>query len=229
MRLLVALIFFFGWGLIHAQDIDPRFVPDEKYLEDQFYLGVTYNILLKRPAGVSQRNLSYGLFGGFIKDIPINKDRNVGFGIGIGYGINSYYTNLRATETGSGMEYEIIGNQTPFKRNKIETHSLEMPLQFRWRTSNSVSHKFWRIYTGVKLAYVFTARSKFVSDLETDSFTNSDIREFQYGLILNFGYNTFNIHAYYSLQKLFEDGVNTVDGNPLEFIPLHLGISFYIL
>ena len=229
MRLLFLVLTVFSIGIIYAQETPNRFVPDEKYLEDQFYLGVTYNILLNRPPGVSQRSLSYGLFGGFIKDLPLNADRNIGLGIGVGYGLNSYYTNLRASETADGIVYEIIGPQTTFKRSKIETHSLEFPIEFRWRTSDAVSHKFWRIYTGVKLAYAFNARSKFVSDLEKSSFTNGDIREFQYGLILNFGYNTFNFHAYYSLQDLFKDGVSTVDGDRLSFVPLHIGISFYIL
>ena len=229
MRLLFLLLTVFSIGVLYSQESTNRFVPDEKYLEDQFYLGVTYNILLNRPPGVSQRSLSYGLFGGFIKDLPMNAKRNVGLGIGVGYGLSSYYTNLRATETADGIEYEIIGPQTTFKRSKIETHSLEFPIEFRWRTSDAVSHKFWRVYTGVKFAYVFNARSKFVSDLEKTSFKNDDIREFQYGLILSFGYNTFNFHAYYSLQDLFNDGVNTVDGDRLSFVPLHIGISFYIL
>ena len=33
---------------------------DLKYLEDQFYLGITYNSLLNKPTDFTQRNLSYG-------------------------------------------------------------------------------------------------------------------------------------------------------------------------
>ena len=104
-----------------------------------------------------------------------------------------------------------------------------MPIEFRWRSSDAVSHKFWRIYTGIKLGYVFSGRSKFVSNEEKITFTNDDIRKFQYGFILSFGYNTFNFHAYYSLQDLFEDGIQTVDGDRLGFVPLHIGLIFYIL
>ena len=229
MRPLFLILTVFSIGTLCSQEIPNRFVPDEKYLEDQFYLGITYNILLDKPPGVSQRSLSYGLIGGFIKDLPLNAERNIGLGIGIGYGLNSYYTNLRATETEDGIEYEIIGPQTSYKRSKIETHVLEVPLEFRWRNSDSISHKFWRVYTGVKLGYVFYARSKYVSDIENISFQNDDVREFQYGLTLSFGYNTFNFHAYYSLQELFNDGVSTVDGDSLSFVPFHIGIIFYIL
>jgi len=229
VRVLAILFCFISVATSRAQVDAALPTADQKYLEDQFYLGVTYNVLLNRPSGISMRSLSYGLFGGFIKDIPLNKNRNVGLGLGLGYGINSYYTNLLATETANGIEYSIIGGDTSFKRSKIETHALEVPLEFRWRTSNALSHKFWRIYTGVKFSYIFTARSRFVSDTQKISFTNGDLRKFQYGLILSFGYNTFNFHAYYALQDLFNDDVRTVDGTRLGFVPLHIGITFYIL
>ena len=116
-----------------------------------------------------------------------------------------------------------------FKRSKIETHLLEVPLEFRWRNSTATTYKFWRIYTGVKFAYAFASRSKFVTDAYKDSFYNKDVQEFQYGIIFNFGYQTFNIHAYYSLNQLLEKGTVTTDGQSLELAPLRIGLIFYIL
>ncbi len=202
---------------------------DNAYLEDQFYVGLTYNFLLNKPDGISLRNLSYGLQGGFIKDIPISLRRDVAIGIGLGYAVNSYYTNLRASETTDGFQYSKIDDDVSFKRNKIETHLIEMPLELRWRNSTATDYKFWRIYTGVKFGYIVGSRSKFVSDEEKTSFFNTDTRNFQYGLTLSFGYNTFNIHAYYALNDLFDDNVQTTEGEQLGFTPLRIGIIFYIL
>lgn len=202
---------------------------DPSYLEDQFYIGVTYNLLLDAPDGATQNNLSYGLLAGFIKDIPLNGKRNIAFGIGLGYGVNSYYTNLRAIESGDNFEYTVLDGDTDFKRNKIETHLLEVPLEFRWRNSTASNYKFWRIYTGLKLGYVLGGRSKFVSDREVTSFYNTDIRKFHYGLTFNFGFNTFNFHAYYALNNLFNDDVSTLDGEAITIKPLRIGIIFYIL
>jgi hypothetical protein len=212
---------------ITAQDSIKRI--DLKYLEDQFYTGITYNFILNKPSDVTQRNFSYGLMGGFIKDIPLNADRNVGFGLGLGYALNTYYTNLLATETQDGIVYSIIDADISYRRNKLEIHLIEMPIEFRWRSSSPSDHKFWRIYTGIKLAYAVGSRSKFVSDMEKISFRNPDIEKFQYGIILNFGYNTFNFHAYYGLNNLFKDGIVTDTGESIKFKPLRIGISFYIL
>ncbi len=201
----------------------------EKYLEDQFYVGLTYNFILNKPSSVKQQNLSYGLQGGFIKDIPLNKERDFALGIGLGYGVNSYYTNLQAINTSAGITYEDLDSSDSYKRNKLETHVIELPLELRWRNSTPYEHRFWRIYAGMKFGYIVGSRSKFVTDSTKDSFYNTDTRNFRYGLMLNVGYNTFNIHAYYALTDLFEDNLSLTNGEGLSFVPLRIGIIFYIL
>ncbi|HET8737101.1 MAG TPA: porin family protein [Pricia sp.] len=211
-----------------AQVYPDSVLRDSRYLEDQFYIGLTYNFLVDKSESINQRNLSYGLQAGIIKDIPINQNRTTAFGIGVGYGVYSYYSNLRAVETISAVDYNIITDTDSLRRNKVETHMLEVPLQFRWRNSNAVDYKFWRIYAGVKLGYVLGGRSKYVSENSKASFYNPDIRKFQYGLTFDFGYNTFNLHAYYALNRLFEGGT-TVEGTEIELKPLRIGLIFYIL
>ena len=200
-------------------------ISDGRYFEDQFYLGLSYNFLLSAPEGSNQRNLSYGLLAGVIKDVPLNRSRTKAIGIGVGLALNSYYSNLVATESGDHITYAIDDDIT---RSKLETHLLEFPLEFRWRNSTAEEYKFWRIYGGIKAAYILGARSKFVSDTTSEGFYNTDLSKFQYGLTLSFGYNTFNLHAYYALTDLFE-GNATVNGEILQYRPLRIGLIFYIL
>ena len=200
-------------------------ISDGRYFEDQFYLGLSYNFLLSAPEGSNQRNLSYGLLAGVIKDVPLNSSRTKAIGIGVGLALNSYYSNLVATEAGDNITYAIDDDIT---RSKLETHLLEFPLEFRWRNSTAEEYKFWRIYGGIKAAYILGARSKFVSDTTSEGFYNTDLSRFQYGLTLSFGYNTFNLHAYYALTDLFE-GNATVNGEILQYRPLRIGLIFYIL
>lgn len=211
--------------VISQESLDSN-TSDSRYLEDQFYAGVTYNFILNRPTDASQRNFSYGLQAGFIKDIPVNIDRTVALGIGLGLGLNTYYSNIEASETTNGIEYTIA--TTDFERSKLETHLVEVPFEIRFRNSTPDEYKFWRLYTGIKLGYVFDARSKFVDSISEKSFTNPDIEKFQYGITFNLGYNTFNIHAYYSLTNLFSDGT-IVNGENINIKPLQIGLIFYIL
>jgi hypothetical protein len=198
------------------------------YLEDQFYFGITYNFVRNRAENFKQRNLSYGLNTGFVRDIPLNQTGTKALGLGAGLAINNYYSNLGVRENGSGLDYVFDTDIAGFRRSKLETHLIEIPLEFRWRTSTATEYKFWRIYTGIKAAYVIGARSKLVTEDFTDGFFNSDIRRLQYGLTLNVGYNTFNIHVYYSLTDLFEENA-VVNGESIGFRPLRIGFVFYIL
>ncbi len=199
-----------------------------KYLEDQFYIVTGYNFLLNRPTDVVQRSLSYSLQAGFIKDIPLNKRRNVALGVGLGYGTNSYYTNMEATDNDGLTGYTITDGED-FVRSKFETHAIEMPFEFRWRTSTDTEYKFWRIYGGFKVAYAFAKTSKLITENNTESFSNDDIQNLQYGVMLNFGFNTWNIHAYYAMNPLLDDGAVLDNGALLDMRTLRIGLIFYIL
>src|SRR5690606_33172075 len=92
------IIFFFcciGSSLVWGQqDTIVVVEPDTNYFEDQFYFGVNYNVLVGAPEGIGQNSFSSGIMGGFIKDLPINKRRNIGFGLGVGLSINTIYSDL---------------------------------------------------------------------------------------------------------------------------------------
>lgn len=223
--LLFACCTYLGMAQVLVED---NTALGDSYFEDQFYLAITYNFVRNKPEGLKQRNLSYGLNMGFIKDIPLNDTSTRALGVGLGLAINTYYSNLVATETNSGFSYELVEDDPKFRRSKLETHAVEFPLEFRWRSSTPDEYRFWRVYAGIKAAYVIGARSKLVTDDFNDGFFNTEVRDFQYGLTFNFGYNTFNVHAYYALSDLFENS-ETVNGEAIGFKPLRIGLIFYIL
>ncbi|WP_067037750.1 porin family protein [Muricauda sp. CP2A] len=229
-RYLVILLFILFSTQIRAQSDSLKLEGEQfsKYLEDQFYIGFGYNLLLNKPSEAVQRNLSYNLQAGFIKDIPLNARRNFGVGLGLGYAVNSYYSSIVAAETGDDITYE-VRSTSEFNRSKFETHSLEVPLELRWRTSTAEEYRFWRIYAGAKLGYVFSGRSRTVTDNGNMVFSNTDIQKFQYGLILSFGYNTWNVHAYYSLNPLLKEGAAIQTGETFDLNVLRIGVIFYIL
>ncbi|MDT0620961.1 porin family protein [Croceitalea vernalis] len=229
--LFFLIIFFFSALSILGQEANLSAGNNSRYLEDQFYAGIAYNFLTDLPSDETiQRNLSYNIHFGFIKDIPINRKRNFGLGVGIGYDTNSYYSNIIATEINSAINYQLSVSSDSLNRSKFETHSIAFPLELRWRTSNAEDYKFWRIYAGVKAEYLFSRLSvaRFNSQNENLKFTNNDISQWQYGLTLNFGYNTWNIHLYYSLAPLLK-GSALLDNQAIKFRPLRVGVVFYIL
>ena len=62
---------------------------DSLYREDQFYFSITYNTLIHKPLGLSQSKFSSGLSLGFLRDMPINKNRTIAIASGIGLTYNN--------------------------------------------------------------------------------------------------------------------------------------------
>lgn len=232
MRYCFLLITGLGFCLSSfAQQAVDTVTVDNKYREDQFYLGVSYNLLGGKPSGVSQSGFSNGFQLGFIRDMPINKRRNLAFALGLGASINTYHQNLVITESDTrGYDYTVIDdNDTPFSKNRFSTYVLEVPFEVRWRTSTATDYKFWRIYTGLKLGYVFSNSTKFTSDTFSNKLTNvDDFNDLQLGLTLNAGYGTWNVSLYYGLNPIFKDTA-IVNGNIIDMNNIRIGLIFYIL
>lgn len=204
---------------------------DSLYREDQFYLGFTYNILTDMPSNLSSSGFSGGLHLGFIRDFPINKKRNVAIGTGLGWSINSYGQTLFIGEEPNTEESIFLSLEDldlNYDRNRFTTHSVEMPIQFRWRTSTAESHKFWRVYTGLQLGYIYYFRSNFQQPGNTVRQTDvAELDRFRLGATFAFGYNTFNFHVYYGLNPFFNEDAR-VNGEEVGMNALRVGLMFFI-
>ena len=204
---------------------------DSLYKEDQFYFGLTYNLIGKKPSGLSQSGFSGGFHFGYTKDMPINKKRDKAIGVGLGLSLNSFNQNILITEDSKGDAlFEIIDDsEISVSKNKFTTYMVEMPIEFRWRTSTAVDYKFWRIYSGFKLGYVFANSSKFEGAPENINLKNIDaINKFQYGLTLGAGYNTWNFYLYYALNPIFNSS-SKINGEVIDANAIKIGLMFYIL
>lgn len=230
MRNLVWAFIFAITGL-WAQDKQlPDFkAVDSLYREDQFYFGITYNLLKNKPDRVKQNKLSMGFSGGFLRDMPFNEKRTWAVAAGLGYSYNNFNHNLQMTKLGNDpVVYTLFAPDDYFEKNKLILHYLDLPIELRWRTSTPDSHKFWRVYTGFKLSYLIYDQYKYRGDSGDYTIShNPDLSKLMYGIYLSAGYNTWNINVYYSLNEFYENG--NVGNQPVGMRTLNMGLMFYIL
>jgi Outer membrane protein beta-barrel domain len=228
MRLNFQILFLLTFSSLFSQEKPDFAAVDSLYREDQFYFNISYNILRNRPSTISQNSLSSGINFGFLRDFPINKLRTLAVAPGLGLSFNNYKQNLIIEEKNSGISYSVIPSESPYDKNKLGLYFVDVPIEFRWRTSTFESHKFWRIYGGVKLSYLLYSRSRYISegkDFKIDN--NSDLNKFQYGVYMAAGYNTVNFYVYYGLQDLFKEA--SLSNSSVDMRTLNLGLMFYIL
>lgn len=234
LKLLFLGILFVSLPVSAQEEIDSLYPGvDSLYREDQFYLGFTYNLLTSKPEDIVQSGFAGGVHLGFIRDFPLNDRRNIAIGAGIGWSFNTYGQNLLITEdpVNENTIFRVLDeDETDYNSNRFSTQIIEVPLQFRWRTSTASKYKFWRIYTGLKFGYAYYFRSTLVRG-DGEKYRQTDVPQFnpiRLGATFTFGYNTFNFHFYYSLIPFFNDQA-TLNGQPIDMGTLQIGLMFYIL
>jgi hypothetical protein len=212
-------ILFFLWipFFCFSQEIKPIEM-DSLYREDQFYASLSYNLIQNRPDGFKQFSFSPGITFGILRDVPISKNRHWAIAPGIGYSYNNIKQFINSEEIVGATENITSENI----RTIITTHSVDFPIEIRWRNSTPNSHSFWRIYTGLKTSYVFNSKLKLESTTESSKESISDeINRWQYGAYISVGFNTWNPYIYYGLNPIFKEGSKMSNFN--------VGFIFYIL
>jgi hypothetical protein len=212
-------ILFFLWipFFCFSQEIKPIEM-DSLYREDQFYASLSYNLIQNRPDGFKQFSFSPGITFGVLRDFPISKNRHWAIAPGIGYSYNNIKQFINSEEIVGATENTSSENI----RTTITSHSVDFPIEIRWRNSTPNSHNFWRIYTGFKTSYVFNSKLKLETTTESSKESISDeINRWQYGAYISVGFNTWNPYIYYGLNPIFKEGSKMSNFN--------VGFIFYIL
>ena len=224
-NIIIVIIFLLQFVGVMAQNSTENF--DSNYREDQFYFGLTYNSFTNAPENFNQTGFSPGLKVGFIRDFPINLQRDIAIGIGLGYAFNSYSGNIKISTTSSDVyNYEIVSNNS-FQKNRFSHQSIEIPIEFRWRTSTAETYKFWRVYAGFKASYIFASSYVYQNEEVSAQLKNIDLNNLQYGLTLSLGYNNWNGFVYYGLNPMFNDAA--INQNTLDTKSFKIGLMFYFL
>ena len=212
---------------MYCQDLTNKVAADSLYREDQFYFNITNNTLQNSPAGYKQNRFSPGIGIGFLRDMPFNKKRTFAIAVGIGYSLSILNQNIRLTQTNTTSNFDVI-SEYGYDKNKYSLHYIDLPIEFRWRTSTATNTEFWRIYTGFKASYLVYNQYLFEGNNQNLSAVNiPEINKLQLGCYLSAGWNTFNVYVLYGLNSVFKSA--SIGATPINATTLNFGLQFYIL
>jgi hypothetical protein len=232
MRFVFKFIFFFNFFTGFSQEITtvaPKTELDSLYREDQFYFGVSINLLQNKPQNFFVNTISPSFTLGFLRDMPINKSRTKAIAIGLGCTYNKFSNNLIVLENNSQIDYTTIVANKSYDKNKLEEISIDVPLEVRWRNSTPDSHQFFRIYTGLKMSYLVFSKSKYVDpDTTILIFGNDELTKLRSSAYLTFGYNTWNAYVSYGFSPIFKSSAK-LNKEAIGLNPVTIGFMFYIL
>jgi len=183
-----------AFGFLFAQEKTPTF------REDQIYLSIAYPYFSDAPNTLIQNKLSYAFSIGFIRDIPINSQRTLAVGVGLGFDQATLNNNTLFTQTGNKIDALVI--EEGYKQNYLRMQSLTVPLELRWRNATETKHAFWRIHTGVSVHFPMQLKSHAKTRTGQVYTTKLPYEGSVLRWNVHFGFNTWNISIALDMQPL---------------------------
>ncbi len=231
-HLLFIILIVTGFQTVAQQPstLDSLYKPDPHYLEDQFYFGISYIVLKDLPDDMTQNGFSNTVKFGFIRDIPVNEQRNFGFGVGLGLSWENYYQNLRISvdEQTGDIQYQLLINEN-YQSNSFQLNKIDIPLEIRWRGSTPEKYKFWRLYSGIVISYVYKTAANYVTDQMDVTYKKINIiNPWQFGANISAGYGTWNFTFYYGLSNLLKKDLE-LNGENFNVKNMQFGFVYYFL
>ena len=198
----------------------------DPYADDQVYVSVGYNQFFGQPTAIAKSSFSYAFSGGFLKDITLNKSGTIAIAAGVGYGYDFFNHELRIDEVDGST---VFGSAKAISENIFTSHNIELPFEFRWRTSTAIKYGFWRVYSGIKILYNLQNKFKYIEGggNQVKQINITAYNKLQYGLTMSAGYDAFNFHVFYGMTPVFKKG--TINGEDVDSKSIKFGLIFYFL
>jgi hypothetical protein len=144
-----------------------------KRAADHFMFELGYDNWANKPDSANIQGFNHSLNFYFMMDFPFKTDKRLSIGVGLGLGSGQIYFNksypliadysnptlsFATSAGGSGT----AGGADHYKRFKLVTNYLEIPVELRFAVDPEHMDKSWKFAVGTKIGYLVTAYTKSV-------------------------------------------------------------------
>lgn len=202
---------------------------------DHFMVQLSYDSWLGMPDSIkeSQKGFSRGANVYIMLDKPFKNNSKFSIGFGLGVSTSSMVFKRMEVDITSNLPnlpFTSQAGQAYFKKYKLSTTHLELPLEFRFMKDPEMHKKSLKAAIGVKVGTLIKAQTKGKNWSDADGNTIGSYTEKQssksyfnstrISATARVGYGIFSIHGSYALNNLFKDGVAP------EINTLQIGLTF---
>ncbi len=171
------------------------------------------------PAGIDVEGKSRGFNFYFMNDYGLGES-NVSFAVGLGLGTDNVFTNGQFIETEDSTFLRPLDSEIDYKKNKLATTFLDLPIELRVKTNPGNNGKSFKVAAGFKAGLLINNHTKFkTKDDKIKVHGIDNIESFRYGPTARIGYGDFSINGFMQLNELFKD-----EGPQMK--PWSVGITF---
>ncbi len=226
--LLLCLVGFFTMAQQPTNTVNPNYKGDSEYdlknykadPRDRLIFEVNYTNWLGAPKNIKSDWKCIGFAFATMFDKPFGGS-NFSFAIGAGLYVHNYSSNAnfiyQLDSTNSQVSTILEPKNIPYIANRYNERSVEIPLEFRFRTKSATMFK---LMLGGKIGYVISDfRKTDDADGRVRHYNTKNINRLRYGLVFRVGVERLCFTASYYLSEVF-----TTNG-PKNVIPYSLGLA----
>lgn len=185
-----------------------------------FGLDLYTDLWLSKPEGIDTRDINQGVGAFGMYDYPFGES-NFSIAAGVGVGFHNMFTKGMIEDIKADtITYIPFADTIDYKKYKLGLSYIDIPLEFRFKTEKKL-----RFSVGVKVGFLIDAKTKYKGEREDGEQVVlkqkqvDNIFNYRFGPMVRFGYDWFNVYAYYQVTKVFEPGRGP------ESYPLSIGIT----
>lgn len=188
---------------------------------DHLMFQITSDHWTGMPDSISshQKGLSRGFNAYFMLDKPFRSSPKFSLGIGVGIGTSNIFfkrTNIDLKAGGAQLPFTPVDSTNHFKKYKLSTGFVEIPLEFRYTAKPAEPNKSFKIALGAKVGAIVNAhtKGKILQDKNNITVNSYTQKEIGHRLIngtrfmgtARIGYGVISLFGAYQLNNLLKDG-----------------------
>lgn len=131
---------------------------------DHFMFELGYDNWAGTPDTIHIKGFNRSVNVYFMFDFPFKTDQRFSVGTGIGLGCSNIYFNQQElqmrTQGNTNLAFTNEQGQDHYKKNKLVTTSLQVPVELRYAVDPENTNKSWKFAVGVKVGLLLSAYYK---------------------------------------------------------------------
>ena len=152
---------------------------------DHFMFQLGYDNWIGTPDSVNIKGFNHSANFYFLYDFPFKSDQRFSVGAGIGVGSSNIYFDQTypqvAAYQNQTLAFTPTGGGNHFKRFKLTTCYLEVPIELRFAVDPEHMDQSWKVAVGAKIGLLVSAYTKGVTAVNSAGATIGNITEKEYG------------------------------------------------
>jgi hypothetical protein len=200
---------------------------------DHFLLQLGYNGWSQKPDTINTKGFSRSFNMYFMYDFPFKTNPRYSVALGAGVGTDNMYFSKTIIDISGRNKNELtfknVSDTNYFKKYKLATAYLEIPVELRFSANPENPNKSWKIALGGKVGFLVSANTKGKNLLNKsggtiNSFTQKEkARRYFNGTRLSVGgrisYGVFGIYGTYQINNFIKEGFGP------DVRPFQIGLS----